>query len=169
MRREYDLKSKDSSNKKAIALNTSGTLKCKQIFFRSWNKPSDKYAIVSSLSDFVVEILDQLIASGHRSIAFPAIGCGLFGCSPNAVANGMIKGFLRRQTKHTIHVTIVVQYDKIEVYEAFDQEIKNLNFITPVKPLLNTYMNVKKSIIAITKCDLRQIEVRSNFCFESVY
>lgn len=158
MRSEYDSKSKDPSSTTIIAIDASGELKCKQVYFRPWTKSPDESTLIASLSDFVAEIIDQMIAFGHRSIAFPAIGCGLLGCSPDTVASGMIKG-LQRQEKHAITVTIVIQSGKNQVYDAFDRQIKRLSSIRLEELSLETSLKLKNSIIAIEKCDMRQIEV----------
>ncbi|CAF5106069.1 unnamed protein product, partial [Rotaria sp. Silwood1] len=74
-----------------IAIPASGQLLAKIIYFIPWEPDSDETLFCKSLKKFVSNAIEKAVNDNYKSIAFPAIGCGQYGCSLSLVAKTLIE------------------------------------------------------------------------------
>ena len=103
----------------------AGDLPCKEIFFVNWQPDENKELLRQSVVDFVWNVLMNVNAQGHRSMALPAIGCGRFACSVNVVVSTLVSEVKKqiKQRKLTVKVRFVIQPDHQNVYDEFHKQI----------------------------------------------
>jgi hypothetical protein len=59
----------------------------------------------------------------YKSIAFPAIGCGKFGCSISLVAQAMVGEAHRKCRTYNISISFVIQPERTDIYDEFQKQI----------------------------------------------
>lgn len=100
---------KKSSKESVISVKASGKLLSKRIYFLAWTANSYRTILKKSIEKFVSDAIEKAGQEKYQTIAFPAIGCGKFGCSINLIAQTMIDEADRQLLKHNISVLFVVQ------------------------------------------------------------
>ncbi|CAF3391131.1 unnamed protein product [Rotaria sp. Silwood2] len=70
--------------------------------------------------------MKQAANDNCRSIAFPAIGCGLAKCSTSLVAQTMIQEVHRQLAKYPLSVIFVIKPERSDIYDEFNKEIRLL-------------------------------------------
>ncbi len=147
---------KRNSNDSIIAIRASGTLASRQIYFLPWQADSDARVLQKSIEKFVSNAIEKAVQSNYETIAFPAIGCGRFGCSINLVAQTMIQQADRQLLTHSISVVFVIQPDRMDVYGEFQQQIRSLQLSRDVEAMSTT---VGKGIIEVEQGDITMQKV----------
>ncbi|CAF0950887.1 unnamed protein product [Rotaria sp. Silwood1] len=144
----YKSQLKKSQNS-VISVQADGELASKQIYFLSWKADADASTLRKSIEKFVSDAFEKAVEENHHSMAFPAIGCGQFGCSIDLVAQAMIREVHRKQQEHGISVTFVIQPEKTDIYDAFQNQIQLLEAEISPTDLKTMSATVKKGVIEI--------------------
>ena len=127
MRQEYA--TIDKSSLQGPLEIDAGNLKCRKILFQPWliNRETNE-AFYQSIRDFVGQAVQHAIKCQHKSIAFPAIGCGKFNAEKNAVAREMLfevqKQLLAANVLLQI-ILVIVPHEK-ELFKVFRTQLARL-------------------------------------------
>ncbi|CAF4258476.1 unnamed protein product, partial [Rotaria sp. Silwood2] len=154
----YKSQLKKSKNS-VISVQADGELASKQIYFLSWKADADVSILRESIENFVSDAFEKAVEENHRSIAYPAIGCGQFGCSIDLVAQAMIREVHRKQQGHDISVTFVIQEARTDIYDEFQNQIQLLEAEMSPTDLKTMSATVKKGVIEIEQGDIIKQEV----------
>ncbi len=123
VRLAYDTQLKNNPGNSLIIVATNNQLPSKQIYFLPWKQHQEGNALGNSLKNFVSTAIEQAVAANYRSIAFPAVGCGKFGCSVSIVAEAMVKEARQRMVKHPISISFIIQPQRTDIYDEFRKQI----------------------------------------------
>ncbi|CAM4887078.1 unnamed protein product [Rotaria socialis] len=124
---QYD-SGESSKTQKSIQTN-GGNLSCRRIYFipcENLSKTADKWVFRKFVSEAIAMAINDQI-NNIKSIAFPAIGCGLLDCDVNFVAKTLIAAVayeLRRQASLQLFVYFIIQQDRQNVFEAFQNQLQ---------------------------------------------
>ncbi|CAF1167765.1 unnamed protein product [Rotaria sordida] len=121
-----------------IAVAASGQLLAKAIYFVSWEPNSDEILLCKSLEKLVSDVIKKATNEKYKSIAFPAIGCGQFGCSINLVTKTLIGKVHQLRTFHSMTVSFIIQPDRTDIYDEFQKQIDLLEPFEQLEPLERT-------------------------------
>ncbi|CAF1643231.1 unnamed protein product, partial [Didymodactylos carnosus] len=113
----------------AVVISTApGNLPCKKIFFISWMPDNDKNTLRQSVIDLVSNAIQNALAHNFTSIAFPAIGCGEYGCSVDVVVKTLVREAKNQLTIRNVPLTIsfIIQEDKQNIYDEFCKQVVQL-------------------------------------------
>ena len=122
--RAYEQSMRQNAN--ALLISTpAGKLPCSEIFFVNWQPDENEELLRQSIIDFVRNVLMNVVAHGHRSVALPAIGCGRFACSVNVVVSTLVSEVKKeiKRRKLTVTVRFVIQPEQENVYDEFHRRI----------------------------------------------
>ncbi|CAF1477245.1 unnamed protein product, partial [Rotaria sordida] len=144
----YKSQFKKSPNS-VISVQADGELASKKIYFLSWTADADTSILRESIEKFVSDAFEKAVEENQQSIAFPAIGCGQFGCSVDLVAQTMIREVHRKQQEHDISVTFVIQPERTDIYDEFQNQIQLLEAERSPINLKTMSATVKKGVIEI--------------------
>ncbi|CAF3850977.1 unnamed protein product [Rotaria sordida] len=144
----YKSQFKKSPNS-VISVQADGELASKKIYFLSWTADADTSILRESIEKFVSDAFEKAVEENQQSIAFPAIGCGQFGCSIDLVAQTMIREAHRKQQEHDISVTFVIQPERTDIYDEFQNQIQLLEAEISPTNLKTMSATVKKGVIEI--------------------
>jgi len=145
---------KNNSKDSVIAVKASGKLESKQIYFLSWKADSDTNILRKSIEKFVSDAIKKAAQENYRSIAFPAIGCGRFGCSISLVAQAMIEEADRQLLMHSISVLFVIQADRVDIYDEFQKQIQLLQSQQSGGGVESISTTVGKGVIEVEQGDI---------------
>ncbi|XP_052784991.1 protein mono-ADP-ribosyltransferase PARP14-like isoform X2 [Mya arenaria] len=133
-----------------VAISITGRMKDRvRAFFHGhipqWS-PNNVFAEVI-LSRFVTECIQEANRRGHRSIAFPALGCGMGGYPPDIVVStmlGAITEFSRTTPRTTVDLVkfVIPQTDLFEVFNEFVYENKSIE----TKSFVREYFGRSRSV-----------------------
>ncbi|CAF1018619.1 unnamed protein product [Rotaria sordida] len=121
-----------------IAVAASGQLLAKAIYFVSWEPNSDEILLCKSLEKLVSNVIKKATNEKYKSIAFPAIGCGQFGCSINLVTKTLIGKVHQLRTFHSMTVSFIIQPNRTDIYDEFQKQIDLLEPFEQLEPLERT-------------------------------
>ncbi len=93
-----------------------------------WTANPDESILQKSIEEFVSDATEKAVEERYISIAFPAIGCGKFGCSTSLVAQAMVGEANRKRRTYNISISFVIQPERTDVYDEFQKQI---NLIQP--------------------------------------
>jgi hypothetical protein len=132
----FDAESKNNLGASVIAVKAEGQLSSKMIYFLPWKKMSDESLLRTTLGKFVSDAIEKAVTEKYKSIAFPAIGCGEFGCSISHVAQAMVeKAYIKLQS-HAISISFVIQPERTDIHDEFQKQINILQLPTSPPPSL---------------------------------
>jgi hypothetical protein len=122
------------------------------------------------LEKFVSDAIEKALTEKYKSIAFPAIGCGKFGCSISLVAQAMIGEAQRTLQKHNLSILFVIQPERTDIYDEFQKQINMLQLPSslsptpelpqsllipqPAEPVIIIAVTVNKGTIEVEKGDI---------------
>ncbi|CAF1246118.1 unnamed protein product, partial [Didymodactylos carnosus] len=127
VKEDYDKASKTNYDS-LIELNP-GNLNCEKLLFLPWNKPVHSSKLAESLRTFVSVIIQYIAFQANtrsiESVAFPAIGCGKFGCPVDIVAKEMIFEAKKQleKTKLNLRISFVMLKEQQNVFREFSNAI----------------------------------------------
>ena len=155
MRASFDAESDKKPTDSVISVRAEGQLKSKAVYFLPWQADSDDSVLRQSIKTFVANAVKRASSDGYRSIAFPAIGCGLLGCSTSLVAQVMVKKAHKLSDKHNISVMFVIQPHKTDVYDEFRKQIESVQHSAASARLQKaTSVSVNRGIIEVEMGDI---------------
>lgn len=146
IRTDYDLAMKEETN---IALPTNEKFPMKTILFLPFPISFGDIQLKTNLENFVSTAMEDAFVRNYHTVAFPAIGCGKFGCPIKIVAETMVKTAYEQGNKRKISVTFVIESNRTDVYEEFQKQVVLIN--PPLKSLL---VPIENSSIEIVSGDL---------------
>ncbi|CAF5018093.1 unnamed protein product [Rotaria sp. Silwood1] len=118
-----------------IAIPASGQLLAKIIYFIPWEPDSDETLFCKSLKKFVSNAIEKAVNDNYKSIAFPAIGCGQYGCSLSLVAKTLIEEAHQLGSLHPIAISFIIEPDRTDIYDEFKKQISLLDSSKPFEQL----------------------------------
>lgn len=126
----------------------------KKIYFLELKTNNDTAILRKSIRKFVSDALELAINENYQSIAFPAVGCGKFGCSVGVVAQTMVEEAFRKTTTNPISVSFVIQSGKNDIYDEFQKQINLLQQaqLPPVSKVVAA--TVGKGVIEVKEGDI---------------
>lgn len=100
-------------------------LPSKRIFFVKWEPNKDEVKLHQSLVDLVGFVIKNAVAYQCTSLAFPAIGCGKYGCSIDIVVKTLVKEMRYQLSTKDLQLTVkfVIQPDQQNIYEEFCRQV----------------------------------------------
>ncbi|CAF3919435.1 unnamed protein product, partial [Rotaria sp. Silwood1] len=157
----FDAESKKKPEAPVIAVKADGQLASKMVYFLPWKMPPDASLLRKSIEKFVSDAMDKAVTETYQSIAFPAIGCGKFGCSITLVAQAMIEEAHQKLQKHAISVSFVIQSERTDIYDEFQKQINLLQQqpTQPTEPVKTISATVNKGTIEVEKDDITKQKV----------
>ncbi|CAF3826976.1 unnamed protein product, partial [Rotaria sp. Silwood1] len=129
----FDLQSKKNPYYSIIAVKAEGQLKSKKVYFLPWKTNSDPSLLRQSIEKFVSDAIERAVMEKYKSIAFPAIGCGQFGCPIRLVAEAMVQEAYRKLQKSSISVSFIIETKRTDVYDEFQKQLDTLKASLPLQ------------------------------------
>ncbi len=142
-----------------IAVRATGKLASKQVYFLPWTADSNPRILRKSIEQFVSDAITKAAQGNYRSIAFPAIGCGQYGCSSNLVAQTMIEAADRQLSTHSMSVLFAIQTDRVDIYDEFQKQIHILQSQQSAGEVEEISMTVGKGTIEVEQGDITRQKV----------
>ena len=154
MQVQFDEQSKKVPKTSVIAIDASGQIAAKKIYFLEWKANDDPIILRKSIEKFVSDAIGHAVNEGYQTIAFPAIGCGRFGCSINIIAQTMVGEAHRKLSSNGISVAFVIQPDRRDIYDEFQKHINLLQ--QPQLPQISKTMSttIGRGIIEVVAGDI---------------
>ncbi len=163
MKASFNAELNQNPEASVTAVKAEGQLLSKMVYFLRWKMDTDASLLRKSIEKFVSDATEKAVAEKYQSIAFPAIGCGKFGCSISLVAQAMVEEAHRKLQKHGISVSFVIQPERTDIYDEFQKQI-NLSRQPPqqpskqppqlTEPVKTISATVQKGIIEVEKGDI---------------
>nr|ACD54744.1 macro BAL-like protein [Adineta vaga] len=122
----FDVESKRDPNYSLIAVEAEGRLTSKMVYFVQWRKNSNAMLLQQSIEKLISITIQRAAEDNYKSVAFPAIGCGRFGCSVSIVAEAMVQEAHRMLQKYSLSILFVIEEEKINIYQEFKKQIDRL-------------------------------------------
>ena len=146
IRTDYNLAMKEETD---IAIPTNEKFPMKTIFFLPLANSLNETQWKTNLENFVSTAMENAFVRNYHTVAFPAIGCGMFGCSVKIVAETLVKTAHEHGNKRKISVIFVIEPTRTDVYEEFQNQVALIN-----PPLNNLFVTIENSNIEIINGDL---------------
>ncbi|CAF1149153.1 unnamed protein product [Adineta steineri] len=153
LQKSWDKKLKENNKAPVISISTDGKLTSKAVYFVPWEPRSDPDLLCRSIEKLVSNVINTAINENYKSIAFPAIGCGEYGCSVSLIAQAFISEVQRQLVKYPLKILFVIQPNKMDIYNEFRKQIE------PFKQQERTSITVGKGIIQAEKGDITSQKV----------
>jgi O-acetyl-ADP-ribose deacetylase (regulator of RNase III) len=144
-----------------IAVPAGRQLLSKQIYFLPWQPNSDEAELCKSLKKFVSNAIEKAVSENYQSIAFPAIGCGQFGCPIKLVAKTLITEAHRLLETHAISVSFIIQPDRVDIYDEFQKQIDLLEQSQQPPGVPPVCVSIGKGMIVVEKGNITTQKVRN--------
>jgi hypothetical protein len=148
------MKVKENKTDPVISIPASGQLASKAVYFVPWKPNADPNILCQSIEQLVINVIDKVASENYTSVAFPAIGCGEYGCSISLVAQTFVRRVRQQLTKHPITVLFVIQPDKIHIYEEFHKQLGLLGQQEEILIPKQVSLTIGKGIIEVEKGDI---------------
>lgn len=122
---EYNRLSTAVNQENPIIETGPGNLNCKAILFLPWIPPinRDPTSLCNSISEFVTKLLHHIFyhPKVYRTVAIPAIGCGLLQCPVDIVAKAMIDATVAKLTEVMLYVKVsfIILPNEFHVHQKF--------------------------------------------------
>ena len=117
---------KNNHNSPVISIKVQGTICSKFVYFLRWKPSKNTSVLVESLKKFVGIAIRMAFIHKHKTIAFPAIGCGYHRCPIDCVAETMIKEAAHLSKCYGISVSFIILSEKTDMYNEFEKQMKCL-------------------------------------------
>lgn len=154
----YKAQLKNSENS-IISVEADGQLVAKKIYFLPWQNNDDPSIVCKTLEKFVSDAFDKAVQETFETIAFPAVGCGEFGCSSSLVAQSMIQKVHQKQQMHNIAVTFVIIPSRNDIYDDFQKQLCLLKPEAVLADSKKVSATVKKGVIEVEQGDITMQKV----------
>ncbi|CAF3327022.1 unnamed protein product [Rotaria socialis] len=122
----YKQQNSRNPNAPIIIVESAGKIASKTIYFLPWKANPDESILRKSIENFVSLALEKAIEQKYRSIVFPAIGCGGFGCSIQLIGRTMIETVYSKLKTYQMSVSFVIQPNKKHIYDEFKEHVDAL-------------------------------------------
>lgn len=122
-KKSFDAKVKADETASVISIPSEGDLASKAVYFVPWKPSTDPDKLRQSIELLVKNVMKKAASEDYRSIAFPAIGCGEYGCDIPLIAKTFIGQVRELLERFPVPIVFVIQPGKNEIYDAFTKEI----------------------------------------------
>ncbi|CAF1242378.1 unnamed protein product [Adineta ricciae] len=157
VRDDYDMKLSRDPNASLISVRTRDKLLAKRVYFVSCQLSSDPVQMDLSIKNLITDAMKRASNDGYQSIAFPAIGCGLAGCSSSFVAKTMVEEIYNQLKTYSLSILFVIEVGKDDIFDQFTRAIKSIPQVeesdTEMKQIL---VDVGNSVVIVEKGDILQ-------------
>jgi O-acetyl-ADP-ribose deacetylase (regulator of RNase III) len=150
----YNAEINKNSEASVITVQAAGQLASKWIYFLPWMADSDASVLQQSIEKFVSDAVEKAVEEGYRSIAFPAIGCGQFGCSINLVAQAMVGEVCRKLQAYNMSISFVIQPERADVYDEFRKQVDII-----LSQLLQNTMKIMSATVGKGRIEVEQGDI----------
>ncbi len=126
VRATYDTEKQRKTN--TTICTHGGKLACKRIYFipcSQISRNADKWIFRNFVSEAIKNAANDH-STRIQSLAFPAIGCGQYGCDSNFVGKTLIMAVayeLEHQPSLQLHVHFVIQQNQQKIFDAFRNQL----------------------------------------------
>lgn len=154
MQVQFDELSNKVPKASVIAIDASGQVAAKKIYFLEWKMNNDPVILRKSIEKFVSDAIDHAANEDYQTIAFPAIGCGKFGCSIAIIAQTMVGEAYRKLSRNRISVAFVIQPDRKDIHDEFQKHINLLQQPQPPQIAKTMSTTVGNGVIEVVAGDI---------------
>ncbi|CAF2592809.1 unnamed protein product [Rotaria sp. Silwood2] len=172
---EYNRLSSSVDQQNSLIETGPGNLNCKAILFLPWmtSLNQDSKIVSTSISEFVSKSLHHILyhPKVYRTVAFPAIGCGLIQCPVTIAAQAMIDAAIAKLKETMLYFTVsfVIFPNQFNVHQGFANRLALIQ--SPSEPFGSVQYSFSKLTLTFTakqetnlkKC-LSDIESHINIC-----
>ena len=156
------MKLRRDPNASLISVKTDGKVPAKIVYFVSCQLSSDPIQMGLSIKNLITDTMKQASHDGYQSVAFPAIGCGLAGCSSSFVAKTMVEEIYNQLKTYSLTILFVIEFGKNDIFDQFNKATKSIPQVeasdTEMKQIL---IDVGNSVVIVEKGDILQQTVIS--------
>lgn len=156
----FDKKVKENHKNAVISVPAEGSLRSKAIYFVPWKPSSDEKLLCQSIEQLVENVIEKAVSENLQSIAFPAIGCGNYGCPIDLIAKTFVSHCHQLLTKHPLSIVFVIQPEKTEIYDNFHREIASAKHRQTTVKEPPVSLRIGNGIIEVKKADITQQQVK---------
>ncbi|CAF3619339.1 unnamed protein product [Rotaria sordida] len=153
LRKLFKMKIKEIHKSSIISVATDGKLASKAIYFVLWEPNSDPNILCQSIRKLVSNVIEKAINENYKSIAFPAIGCGEYGCSIRLIAETFIEEIYEQLNEYSMKILFVIQPDRIDIYNEFQKQL-NLFQQQPISISKSNSIMIEEGKIEIEQGDI---------------
>lgn len=158
--KSFDAKVKENEKAAVISVSSEGQLASKAVYFVPWKPSSDPGKLSQSIEQLVKNVVKKAASEDYRSIAFPAIGCGEYGCPVNLIADTFVQIARELLTKTPMSILFVIQPGKTDVYEEFRSRIGPSEPAVAAEPPVS--LTIGKGTIEVQKGDITKQTVSTD-------
>lgn len=155
----FEKKVKENEKSAVISIPAEGSLKSKAIYFVPWKPSSDHNTLCQSIEQLVENVINRAASEKFQSIAFPAIGCGEFGCPIDLIAKTFVGHCQQLTTKYPLSVVFVIQSEKTEIYNNFHRHVGSSRHRETTVKEPPVSLRIENRMIEVKKGDITQQEV----------
>jgi hypothetical protein len=155
MENSFDTEFNKDPAASVISVAATGQLAAKKVYFLTCEPDIDVNKFHESIGIFIANAMRKAKDENYQSIAFPAIGCGGYGCSPDLIARSIINEIDKQLAKYSMFVSLVIQPDRTDIYDEFQKEIK---FIQPFSPIKRVSVPIGNGIMEVQMGDITKQE-----------
>jgi hypothetical protein len=152
----FDAELTKDSTASVISVAASAQISAKKVYFLAWKPSVDVNTFRQSISTFIFNAMSKAASENSRSIAFPAIGCGGYGCSISLIAQIMVEEVHHQLMTYPMSVSFVIQSDRMDVYDEFQKHISLIRSISKTKAIS---MRIGKGVIEVRMGDITEQKV----------
>ncbi|CAF1227586.1 unnamed protein product [Adineta steineri] len=115
MKYSFETEYKNNPTAPIISIAASGQLAAKTVYFLPWKPNVDNIKCCESIRKFVSDAMEKAATENYKSIAFPAVGCGQYGCSISLVAWTLVDEVYRQLTSEIKSLSVAIGKGTVEV------------------------------------------------------
>lgn len=164
-RKSYDTKVKENISDNVHGVKTENKIPSKEVYFVPWQPNPDQNKLCESLKQLVFETIEKAASQKYTSIAFPAIGCGEYGCSISLIAETLIDVAQEQLNKYRMKILFVIQADKTDAFEEFQHQIGLSDSAEQSSTKNKMSLNVGKATVVIERGDITKQEAITSFYY----
>ncbi|CAF1311317.1 unnamed protein product [Adineta steineri] len=135
MKYSFETEYKNNPTAPIISIAASGQLAAKTVYFLPWKPNVDNIKCCESIRKFVSDAMEKAATENYKSIAFPAVGCGQYGCSISLVAWTLVDEVYRQLVKYPLSVSFVILPNRTDIYNEFQEQINLVQQTSEIKSL----------------------------------
>ena len=116
----------DESNPQSLLISTpAGNLSCKRIFFIKWNPDENISILRQSISDFISNVIQNVLSYQYNSVAFPSIGSNHSNISRKTIIQILIQQLIYQIKSRNLSLIIkfIILPDQQQIYQLFEEEL----------------------------------------------
>ncbi|CAF2688412.1 unnamed protein product [Rotaria sp. Silwood2] len=159
LRKSFQIKYKENPREPVISITIDDRLQARAVYFVAWQPNADSSILSQSIEDLVSNVMEKAASENYKSIAFPAIGCGRYGCSISHVAQILVRQVQRQITKYPLMVSFVIHPDRTDICDEFQKQIKLLQGEDKISTTKRMSIKVGQGKIEVKKGDITKQEV----------